>query len=41
MEALIGIGGVVVVLALLGGLSRLEAGRRRRMIARRDAGQRQ
>jgi len=33
MEPIIGIGGVVAVLALFGGLSRLEAGRRRRMIA--------
>ena len=33
MEALIGIGGVVVILALFAGLSHLEAGRRRRMIA--------
>ena len=33
MEALIGIGGVVLVLVLFGALSRLEAGRRRRMIA--------
>jgi hypothetical protein len=32
MAALIGIGGVVVVLALFGILSRLEAGRRRRMV---------
>jgi hypothetical protein len=33
MEALIGIGGVVLVLALLGILSRIEGGRRRRMVA--------
>jgi hypothetical protein len=33
MEALLGIGGVVVVLGLLGILSRLEEGRRRRIIA--------
>jgi hypothetical protein len=33
MEALLGIGGVVLVLGLLGGLSQLEAARRRRMLA--------
>jgi hypothetical protein len=33
MEALVGIGGVVVVVALFGGLSRIEGTRRRRMIA--------
>jgi hypothetical protein len=33
MDVLMGIGGAVVVLALLGILSRIEAGRRRRMIA--------
>ena len=33
LEALVGIGGGVLVLGVLGGLSHIEAGRRRRMIA--------